>query len=94
MQQELKNKLKEISSIRNDFQDEISRVISRVISSLCFIREATATLLEQNENIYEDVSYGFSVQMEELINKLNNLVSSYVSKVENIENSIQGEINA
>ncbi|MCG3669066.1 hypothetical protein L5F33_02225 [Aliarcobacter butzleri] len=90
MEQELKNKLKEISSIRNDFQDEISRVIS----SLCFIREATATLLEQNENIYEDVSYGFSVQMEELINKLNNLVSSYVSKVENIENSIQGEINA
>lgn len=90
MEQELKNKLKEISSIRNDFQDEISRVSN----SLCFIREATAPLLEQNENIYKDVSYGFSVQMEELINKINNLVSSYVAKVENIENSIQGEINA
>ncbi|MDN5047789.1 hypothetical protein O8C97_08025 [Aliarcobacter butzleri] len=90
MEQELKNKLKELSSIRNDFQDEISRVSS----SLCFIREATAPLLEQNENIYKDVSYGFSVQMEELINKINNLVSSYVAKVENIENSIQGEINA
>ncbi|MDN5064114.1 hypothetical protein [Aliarcobacter butzleri] len=90
MEQELKNKFNELIHARNDFQDEISRVIS----SLCFIREATATLLEQNENIYEDVSYGFSVQMEELINKLNNLVSSYVSKVENIENSIQGEINA
>ena len=90
MEQELKNKLKEISSIRNDFQDEISRVSN----SLCFIREATAPLLEQNENIYKDVSYGFSVQMEELINKINNLVSSYVAKVENIENSIQGEITA
>ena len=90
MEQELKNKLKEISSIRNDFQDEISRVSN----SLCFIREATAPLLEQNENIYKDVSYGFSVQMEELINKINNLVSSYVAKVENIENSIQGKINA
>ncbi|MDN5099832.1 hypothetical protein [Aliarcobacter butzleri] len=90
MEQELKNKFNELIHARNDFQDEISRVSS----SLCFIREATATLLEQNENIYEDVSYGFSVQMEELINKLNNLVSSYVSKVENIENSIQGEINA
>lgn len=90
MEQELKNKLKELSSIRNDFQDEISRVSN----SLCFIREATAPLLEQNENIYKDVSYGFSVQMEELINKINNLVSSYVAKVENIENSIQGEINA
>ncbi|MCG3681015.1 hypothetical protein [Aliarcobacter butzleri] len=90
MEQELKNKLKELSSIRNDFQDEIFRVSN----SLCFIREATAPLLEQNENIYKDVSYGFSVQMEELINKINNLVSSYVAKVENIENSIQGEINA
>ncbi|MCG3710994.1 hypothetical protein L5F64_02060 [Aliarcobacter butzleri] len=93
MEQELKNKLKELSSIRNDFQDEISRVSN----SLCFIREATAPLLEQNENIYKDVSYGFSVQMEELINKINNLVSTYVSKVENIEKnlfSMQGEINA
>lgn len=90
MEQELKNKLKELSSIRNDFQDEISRVSN----SLYFIKEATAPLLEQNENIYKDVSYGFSVQMEELINKINNLVSSYVAKVENIENSIQGEINA
>ena len=90
MEQELKNKLKEISSIRNDFQDEISRVSN----SLCFIREATAPLLEQNGNIYKDVSYGFSVQMEELINKINNSVSSYVAKVENIENSMQGEINA
>lgn len=89
MEQELKNKLKELSSIRNDFQDEISRVSN----SLYFIKEATAPLLEQNENIYKDVSYGFSVQMEELINKINNLVSSYVAKVENIENSIQGEIN-
>lgn len=90
MEQELKNKFNELIHARNDFQDEISRVSS----SLCFIREATAPLLEQNQNIYEDVSYGFSVQMEELINKLNNLVSSYVSKVENIENSIQGKINA
>ncbi|MDN5109553.1 hypothetical protein PJV99_05350 [Aliarcobacter butzleri] len=90
MEQELKNRFNELIHARNELQDEISRVIS----SLCFIKEATATLLEQNENIYEDVSYGFSVQMEELINKLNNLVSSYVSKVENIENSIQGKINA
>lgn len=90
MEQELKNKFNELILTRNDFQDEISRVSS----SLCFIREATAPLLEQNENIYKDVSYGFSVQMEELINKINNLVSSYVAKVENIENSIQGEINA
>ncbi|MDN5072323.1 hypothetical protein PJV94_07745 [Aliarcobacter butzleri] len=90
MEQELKNKLNELIQVRNDFQDEISRVSD----SLCFIREATAPLLEQNENIYKDVSYGFSVQMEELINKINNLVSSYVAKVENIENSIQGEINA
>lgn len=90
MQQELKNKFNELIHARNDLQDEISRVSS----SLYFIREATATLLEQNENIYEDVSYGFSVQMEELINKINNLVSSYVAKVESIENSIQGKINA
>ncbi|MCG3671933.1 hypothetical protein [Aliarcobacter butzleri] len=90
MQQELKNKFNELIHARNDLQDEISRVSS----SLCFIREATAPLLEQNENIYKDVSYGFSVQMEELINKINNLVSIYVAKVENIENSIQGEINA
>ncbi|MCG3678404.1 hypothetical protein L5F07_03945 [Aliarcobacter butzleri] len=93
MEQELKNKLKELSSIRNDFQDEISRVSN----SLYFIKEATAPLLEQNENIYKDVSYGFSVQMEELINKINNLVSSYVSKVESIEKNIlsmQGETNA
>ncbi|MDK2041517.1 hypothetical protein [Aliarcobacter butzleri] len=90
MEQELKNKFNELIHARNDFQDEISRVSN----SLCFIREATAPLLEQNENIYKDVSYGFSVQMEELINKINNLVSSYVAKVENIENSIQGEINA
>lgn len=90
MKQELKNKFNELIHARNDFQDEISRVSN----SLCFIREATAPLLEQNENIYKDVSYGFSVQMEELINKINNLVSSYVAKVENIENSIQGEINA
>ena len=90
MEQELKNKFNELIYARNDFQDEISRVSN----SLCFIREATAPLLEQNENIYKDVSYGFSVQMEELINKINNLVSSYVAKVENIENSIQGEINA
>ncbi|MEV9530569.1 hypothetical protein AB0W27_07285 [Aliarcobacter butzleri] len=92
MEQELKNKLKELSSIRNDFQDEISRVSS----SLYFIREATAPLLEQNENIYKDVSYGFSVQMEELRNKLNSLVSSYVAKVESIEKNIlsmQGETN-
>lgn len=90
MEQELKNKFNGLIHARNDFQDEISRVSS----SLCFIREATAPLLEQNENIYKDISYGFSVQMEELRNKLNNLVSSYVAKVENIENSIQGEINA
>ncbi|MDN5104140.1 hypothetical protein O8C79_02380 [Aliarcobacter butzleri] len=90
MEQELKNKFNELIHARNDFQDEISRISN----SLCFIREATAPLLEQNENIYKDVSYGFSVQMEELINKINNLVSSYVAKVENIENSIQGEINA
>ncbi|MDH1976096.1 hypothetical protein [Aliarcobacter butzleri] len=90
MEQELKNKFNELIHARNDFQDEISRVSN----SLCFIREATAPLLEQNKNIYKDVSYGFSVQMEELINKINNLVSSYVAKVENIENSIQGEINA
>lgn len=90
MEQELKNKFNELIHARNDFQDEISRVSN----SLCFIREVTAPLLEQNENIYKDVSYGFSVQMEELINKINNLVSSYVAKVENIENSIQGEINA
>ncbi|WP_201522930.1 hypothetical protein [Aliarcobacter butzleri] len=90
MEQELKNKFNELIHARNDFQDEISRVSN----SLCFIREATAPLLEQNENIYKDVSYGFSVQMEELINKINNLVSSYVAKVQNIENSIQGEINA
>lgn len=89
MEQELKNKFNELIHARNDFQDEISRVSN----SLCFIREATAPLLEQNENIYKDVSYGFSVQMEELINKINNLVSSYVAKVQNIENSIQGEIN-
>lgn len=93
MEQELKNKFNELIHARNDFQDEISRVSS----SLYFIREATAPLLEQNENIYKDVSYGFSVQMEELRNKLNSLVSSYVSKVENIEKNIlsmQGEINA
>ncbi|MFX4237540.1 hypothetical protein ACOL20_04375 [Aliarcobacter butzleri] len=90
MEQELKNKFNELIHARNDFQDEISRVSN----SLYFIKEATAPLLEQNENIYKDVSYGFSVQMEELINKINNLVSSYVAKVENIENSIQGEINA
>ncbi|MFX4266816.1 hypothetical protein ACOL29_04040 [Aliarcobacter butzleri] len=90
MEQELKNKFNELIHARNDFQDEISRVSN----SLYFIREATAPLLEQNENIYKDVSYGFSVQMEELINKINNLVSSYVAKVESIENSIQGEINA
>ncbi|KLD97995.1 hypothetical protein PJV92_06585 [Aliarcobacter butzleri] len=93
MEQELKNKFNELIHARNDFQDEISRVSN----SLCFIREATAPLLEQNENIYKDVSYGFSVQMEELINKINNLVSTYVSKVENIEKnlfSMQGEINA
>ncbi|WP_323669294.1 hypothetical protein [Aliarcobacter butzleri] len=90
MEQELKNKFNELIHARNDFQDEISRVSN----SLCFIREATAPLLEQNENIYKDISYGFSVQMEELINKINNLVSSYVAKVENIENSMQGEINA
>lgn len=93
MEQELKNKFNELIHARNDFQDEISRVSN----SLCFIREATAPLLEQNENIYKDVSYGFSVQMEELINKINNLVSSYVAKVENIEENIlsmQGEINA
>ncbi|MCG3674324.1 hypothetical protein L5F46_05980 [Aliarcobacter butzleri] len=88
MEQELKNKFNELIHARNDFQDEISRVSN----SLYFIKEATAPLLEQN--IYKDVSYGFSVQMEELINKINNLVSSYVAKVENIENSIQGEINA
>ncbi|MDN5043119.1 hypothetical protein O8C80_07175 [Aliarcobacter butzleri] len=90
MEQELKNKFNELIHVRNDFQDDISRVSN----SLYFIKEATAPLLEQNENIYKDVSYGFSVQMEELINKINNLVSSYVAKVENIENSIQGEINA
>ncbi|MFY9076618.1 hypothetical protein [Aliarcobacter butzleri] len=93
MEQELKNKFNELILTRNDFQDEISRVSN----SLCFIREATAPLLEQNKNIYKDVSYGFSVQMEELINKINNLVSTYVSKVENIEKnlfSMQGEINA
>lgn len=90
MEQELKNKFNELIDARNDFQDDISRVSN----SLYFIKEATAPLLEQNENIYKDVSYGFSVQMEELINKINNLVSSYVAKVENIENSIQGEINA
>ena len=93
MEQELKNKFNELIHARNDFQDEISRVST----SLCFIREATAPLLEQNQNIYKDVSYGFSVQMEELINKINNLVSTYVSKVENIEKnlfSMQGEINA
>ncbi|MCG3653322.1 hypothetical protein ACN9J5_07020 [Aliarcobacter butzleri] len=90
MEQELKNKFNELIHARNDFQDDISRVSN----SLYFIKEATAPLLEQNENIYKDVSYGFSVQMEELINKINNLVSSYVAKVENIENSIQGEINA
>ncbi|MDN5106477.1 hypothetical protein PJV93_04680 [Aliarcobacter butzleri] len=93
MEQELKNKFNELIHARNDFQDEISRVSN----SLCFIREATAPLLEQNKNIYKDVSYGFSVQMEELINKINNLVSTYVSKVENIEKnlfSMQGEINA
>ncbi|MFW2605222.1 hypothetical protein [Aliarcobacter butzleri] len=93
MEQELKNNFNELIHARNDFQDEISRVSS----SLCFIREATAPLLEQNENIYKDVSYGFSVQMEELRNKLNSLVSSYVAKVESIEKNIlsmQGETNA
>ncbi|MDN5076353.1 hypothetical protein [Aliarcobacter butzleri] len=93
MEQELKNKFNELIHARNDFQDEISRVSN----SLCFIREATAPLLEQNKNIYKDVSYGFSVQMQDLEEKLNNLVSSYVSKVENIEKnvlSMQGEINA
>ncbi|MCT7588548.1 hypothetical protein [Aliarcobacter butzleri] len=93
MEQELKNKFNELIHARNDFQDEISRVSS----SLYFIREATAPLLEQNQNLYKDIGSGFSVQMEELINKLNNLVSTYVSKVENIEKnllSMQGEINA
>ncbi|MDN5054327.1 hypothetical protein [Aliarcobacter butzleri] len=93
MEQELKNKFNELIHTRNDFQDEIFRVSA----SLCFIREATAPLLEQNENIYKDVGYGFSVQMQDLEEKLNNLVSSYVSKVENIEKNIfsmQGEINA
>ncbi|MDN5086362.1 hypothetical protein [Aliarcobacter butzleri] len=88
MEQELKNKFNELIHTRNDFQDEIFRVSA----SLCFIREATAPLLKQNEN--EDVSYGFSVQMQDLEEKLSNLVSTYVAKVENIENSIQGEINA
>lgn len=91
MEQELKNKFNELIQVRNDFQDEIFRVSA----SLCFIREATAPLLKQNEN--EDVAYGFSVQMQDLEEKLNNLVSSYVSKVENIEKnvlSMQGEINA
>lgn len=84
MEQELKNKFNELIHARNDFQDEISRVSN----SLYFIKEATAPLLEQNENIYKGVSCGFIVQVEELIDKLNNLVSSYVSKVENIENSV------
>lgn len=91
MEQELKNKFKELIHVRNDLQDEIFRVSA----SLCFIREATAPLLKQNEN--EDFGYGFSVQMQDLEEKLNNLVSSYVSKVENIEKNIlsmQGEINA
>ncbi|AGR77624.1 hypothetical protein [Aliarcobacter butzleri] len=93
MEQELKNKFNELIHARNDFQDEISRVSS----SLCFIREATAPLLEQNKNIYKDVGYGFSVQMKDLEEKLSNLVSTYVSKIENIEKNIlsmQGEINA
>lgn len=93
MEQELKNRFNELIHARNELQDEISRVIS----SLCFIKEATATLLEQNENIYEDVGYGFSVQMKDLEEKLSNLVSTYVSKIENIEKNIlsmQGEINA
>ncbi|MCG3661185.1 hypothetical protein [Aliarcobacter butzleri] len=93
MEQELKNKFNELIHARNDFQDEISRVSS----SLCFIREATASLLEQNKNIYKDVGYGFSVQMKDLEEKLSNLVSTYVSKIENIEKNIlsmQGEINA
>ncbi|MFW2580416.1 hypothetical protein [Aliarcobacter butzleri] len=93
MEQELKNKFNELIHARNDLHDEISRVNS----SLCFIREATAPLLEQNENIYKDVSYGFSVQMQDLEEKLNNLVSTYVSKVESIEKNIlsmQGETNA
>lgn len=91
MEQELKNKFKELIHVRNDLQDEIFRVSA----SLCFIRKATAPLLKQNEN--EDFGYGFSVQMQDLEEKLNNLVSSYVSKVENIEKNIlsmQGEINA
>ncbi|MDN5079975.1 hypothetical protein O8C89_05525 [Aliarcobacter butzleri] len=90
MEQELKNKFNELIHARNDFQDDISRVSN----SLYFIKEATAPLLEQK---YKDIGSGFSVQMEELINKLNNLVSTYVSKVENIEKNIlsmQGEINA
>lgn len=93
MEQELKNKFNELIHARNDFQDEISRVSS----SLCFIREATAPLLEQNKNIYKDVGYGFSVQMKDLEEKLSNLVSTYVSKIENIEKNIlsmQGKINA
>ncbi|MCT7581227.1 hypothetical protein N5U12_04465 [Aliarcobacter butzleri] len=91
MEQELKNKFNELIHARNDFQDEISRVSA----SLYFIREATAPLLKQNEN--EDVGYGFSVQMQDLEEKLNNLVSTYVSKVESIEKNIlsmQGETNA
>ncbi|MCT7547291.1 hypothetical protein N5U18_02220 [Aliarcobacter butzleri] len=91
MEQELKNKFNGLIQVRNDLQDEIFRVSA----SLCFIREATAPLLKQNEN--EDVGYGFSVQMEELRNKLNSLVSTYVSKVESIEKNIlsmQGETNA
>lgn len=57
--------------------------------------QKTAILLDENAND-DDVSYGFSVQMEELINKINNLVSSYVEAVGNIEKNIhflQGETN-
>lgn len=84
MEQELKNKLKELSSIRNDFLK--TRFLELVI--VYVLSERQQPLYQnKNENIYKDVSYGFSVQMEELINKINNLVSTYVSKVENIESN-------
>ncbi|KLE02927.1 hypothetical protein [Aliarcobacter butzleri] len=84
-----KDLVDELLSNRNDLIDEIYKINS----SLFFLTEATATKIEHMQDEYtnddyKEFSYGFIIQMNSIRKKLNELISEYDEKVENIGTKI------
>ena len=78
-EEEYEKIVKGLISSKNDLLDEVYALNC----SLSFMAEAASNIMDkENSNVMEDVSYGFYNQLNDLKDKLQNIVNEFERKIE------------